>query len=283
LKRFLQVIFVLIPFGLSVLSSCKTYQSFDDIRATYPEARISGEELRIRVDELGVRFPIILRIASNEIQAQTGDPEIRRRAVLWEMTATSMIQRAVFYDNPLVALGELWAISVQMTYYFEKGDGKNVFGAYQNTAVSACKGLEAETEKVARDVLKPEDLQSIKAELDNWASKEGALHGELMLRESTLPLHSADLLGSKKVGAFEALSNINESIDKVSKSVVQINERLPEYIGWHLKMGLSGVFQEAEKIANKLAYTESLMFIAIFGTQTALLIVLIVMVRKLRK
>lgn len=281
-----RIAFLFLPLILicgGMFSSCQNYESLFAIKPFYPEAQIPGNVLRIKVDELGTRFPIIIRTTAKEIRSETKDPRIDNNTVLWELSANSMIQRAVFHNNPLLVLGELWAISVQLTQYYEKGDGKDAFGPYQSMAIAACKKLEMEAEAVAAESLSPEHFNSVKVRLSEWASKEGALRGKYMLRGSTLPHGSSASFGLKEKSAFQALSNINESLDKIAYSITAGAEKMPEYMRWQTELILAEVYEEIGNLATSVAVSEIIIMLTFAVVMISLLIILIVLVRKFHR
>ena len=268
---------------LAGLSSCQFLRLPYDIKIIYPQTKVTTNELRVQLNELSTRFPVIIKTVVEEVRVETNNPEIIRRAALFEATATPMIQKATLYNNPLISLGEIWSISLQLLEYFERGDGKGVFGKEQNRVLFACEEMVRESDQVARELLSEEDYEKIKTELESWVDEEGRLKGPLMLRRSTIPLNTAELLGSNAMNTFQALSNINESLDKIAFSIFSLTERMPEYVNWQSRLFMKELYGEGEKIAVKFAIFAAVFFGLIFIVLGTLLVVLIIRTRRLKQ
>jgi hypothetical protein len=107
------------------------------------DAQFSESELYLRVIDLSPIITDGIESAADSIIARTNDPQIRRRALLWKINAIPVAQNAIFRLDPLIALLDVWAFSVQMTDFFDTGVGRDHFGEWQPIAVEASRRIEA--------------------------------------------------------------------------------------------------------------------------------------------
>ena len=68
-------------------------------------------ELRLRVYDLGISFSAQVEHAADGIMAAADDPVIQRRALLWKVNATTVMNQAVFQIDPLAAIIDANAIA----------------------------------------------------------------------------------------------------------------------------------------------------------------------------
>ena len=97
---------------------------------------ISTIEYKIRLSEFGYRFVGIVELSADEIISKTSDAEIKKQALLWKIYAIPAMIRSLSINDPLAAGIDAWILSVQMLQYFEDGYGKDLFGEYQDIAIT---------------------------------------------------------------------------------------------------------------------------------------------------
>ena len=65
------------------------------------------------------------------------------------MNAIPACQRAAFQSDPLAGYLDVWVLCEQMLQYFERGEGRDLFGEWQPIAVGAARQL---VEEIKRDL-----------------------------------------------------------------------------------------------------------------------------------
>ena len=94
-------------------------------------------EYKIRLREFGYRFTGRVELSADEIISRSPDNEIKKQALIWKMYAIPAMIRSISINDPLASGIDSWILSVQMLQYFRDGYGKELFGEYQNIAITA--------------------------------------------------------------------------------------------------------------------------------------------------
>lgn len=122
--------------------------------------KVSITEYKIRLKEFGYRFSGIVEISADEIISQSSDNEIKKQALLWKIYAIPAMIRSISINDPFAAGVDSWILSVQMLQYFEDGYGKDLFGEYQDIAITASKLIVSDVENLAREIKREDDISN---------------------------------------------------------------------------------------------------------------------------
>src|SRR5215468_7003096 len=102
------------------------------IKASDSEA--TALEYRAAANNLAVRVPGLIELTGDRMLAQTLDPELRKRALLWKLEGTAAFQQALFRPDPLGAAVESWALAIQVQDAVENASLRDTFGPLQPVA-----------------------------------------------------------------------------------------------------------------------------------------------------
>ena len=107
---------------LLVAAACQGLAQQTQFMVTSTSIDASAGEIRVRAVQLGRLFSTEIERAADSIRAVTGEPSIRRHALLWKMYAIPAAHEAVLLPDPALSILDAWAFAVQMEEYFGRGE-----------------------------------------------------------------------------------------------------------------------------------------------------------------
>ena len=112
------------------------------IRDSGFDPKVKPLVVRVAMNEYTVDFSAGVEDLADSIIERSDDPGIRRNAVLWKLNATPAMRMACFRRGAVAASIDAWALSAQMTAFFDRGAGADLFGPYQEEVVLLSRTLE---------------------------------------------------------------------------------------------------------------------------------------------
>src|SRR5262245_31452003 len=203
------------------------------------EGGVSARELRLRLYELPQRLGGSLESAAEKIRANSSDPGIRRRALLWEADGIPALYAAALRPDPLAGALDLWVLLYQMEGYFETGEGKDDFGPQQEIAVAAVKQMIALTNATAEELYPTaEGFRTRQAQVQDFA-RAHPVEGAFSARESAL----TDLAKFSHAdgGALAALGEAQETLADISLRLNAYVTLLPKVARWQAALAAEDV------------------------------------------
>ena len=199
-------------------------------------ATASIVEYKVRLNEFGHRFSGIVELTADEIISKASDNEIKKKALLWKIYAIPAMIRSLSINDPIAAGIDAWILSVQMLQYFEEGYGKDLFGEYQNLAISASKLIVSDFEQLARELRGNDDISKGQKIAKDWAN-ENPIKNNKFLRVSALD-KVANIIGSEDIDLGAAVGNIALSVDELKNQITLYTDFLPKQIKWQAQYEL---------------------------------------------
>ncbi len=118
---------------------CGSISSQSPLMKQQEVENISRMELRNRLTNFTVYFAKIVERAADEIITKSDDPQIKMNALRWKINSIPASHYAFFLNDPMAALIDIATFCIQMDQFFDKGNGKDVFGEYTYIARDASK------------------------------------------------------------------------------------------------------------------------------------------------
>jgi hypothetical protein len=224
--------------------------------------KVSITEYKIRLTEFGYRFSGIVELSADEIISQSPDNEIKKQALLWKIYAIPAMIRSISINDPFAAGVDSWILSVQMLQYFEDGYGKDLFGDYQDIAITASKLIVSDIENLAREIKRGDDISRGRKITSNWTKKH-PLKNNKFLRLSALDT-VAHVIGSEGYSLGGTVENIAISVVELKNQVTLYTHYLPKHIKWQAEyelynfLGDSLIEQSVNKIDRVILSTEKI-------------------------
>ncbi|MHC4342436.1 MAG: hypothetical protein ACYSX0_19755, partial [Planctomycetota bacterium] len=123
----------ILPFlaALTLLTGCATKKSArqkEDVRA-------QRQAWAVKVQEVTENYQFSVEMAAKRIRSEVEDSTVRRTTVLWQVATHAAAHRARLIENGIIALLDLWAMSLQRVDFLTTSDGKAYFGSGQPIAI----------------------------------------------------------------------------------------------------------------------------------------------------
>jgi hypothetical protein len=148
---------------------------------------VTMQQLRVRMRTLVEPFAAVIVESADRIMETAPDRDIRREALLFKIQAVPAMREALFRPHPFNAILDSWALSWQLTDYFETGRGSIVLGDAAPVAAASCRYLGAQIESVAASMTHSGDVSDTRAFTRKWAA-EHPIDYSIAGRESTVSL-----------------------------------------------------------------------------------------------
>ena len=213
---------------------------------------ISITELKIRINEFGYRFAGIVELSADEIISKTTNAEIKKHALLWKINAIPAMIRSLNINDPMASGVDAWILSAQILQYFEDGFGKDLFGEYQDIAITASNYIVNDFEKLAKDLKGTDDISKGQKIVMEWV-KENPIKNNKFLRVSSLD-EVAKIIGSVNYDLGTTVGNIAVSVDELKNQVTFYTNFLPKQIKWQAQYELINFLGDSliEKSVNNI-------------------------------
>jgi hypothetical protein len=196
---------------------------------------VTATELQMRVYEAGRRISFVIENAADTIAFRSADPDVRRRTLRWKLAAIPQVEEASLRIDPVVAAADLWALTMQLSAFLRRGEGRAAFGEYQPLAIAATDTLE----KIAAEVagrLRPGGRPTAKDEqsLRTW-SDHHPIQDMGMGRESIL---STDwkVLSLTETSLTGTVASIQRSLAGVTNRMGYLNEGIFKRVIWQAQL-----------------------------------------------
>jgi len=209
-------------------------------RLTKDEITVTG--LRAIDYEFASRFSQLVARCADEILQTTDDPETRRLALLWRMSASPQARTAAFNQDPLAGLIELWALAGQQEAYFVEGDGKGAFGEGHPCVVATAVELNQEAEELAAKTISAAEFEQISERVAAWVAGH-PIEGRFHVRP-TAQADLAGLVGSQAKGGLQAVGSMEEIVRDLNDRIAILSVQLPTEARWQADYLVNALFEE---------------------------------------
>ena len=130
-----------------------------------------------------------------------------------------------------------------MLQYFEDGYGKDLFGEYQDIAITASKLIVSDIEQLARELKGSDDISNGQKITEDWAN-ENPIKNNKFLRVSSLD-KVASIIGSEEYNLGATVENIAISVDELKNQITLYTNFLPKQIKWQAQYELYNVLGDS--------------------------------------
>ena len=239
-----------IPLACLLIASCANAPK-PALMAQTKDVDVSVAELRAQDYDFASLFGENVARCADQIMFASSDPEIRDRALLWKIYAVPAARSAAFHHDPLAALYDLWALTVQQRNYFKTGDGADAFGDQQACAIEVSTQLNEDAVQLARSITKSHDVSEVEKRVEKWA-KENPVQGELFTRRSTSAVVAAIAPQGSKTG-LQAVGSLEELTRDLADRITIMSEDLPNETRWQAEYLVNALFEEHLEEPTELA------------------------------
>ena len=199
------------------------------------DSEASALEFRAGANKLAIRIPGLIEQTGDQMLAQTFDPELRRRALLWKIDGTAAFQQALFRSDPLGAAVETWTLAIQVQDAVDYAALRETFGNLQPIALEGARNITAAIEDQTRFIARtPEGFGRLKEFVTQWAH-EHPTTVPFSTRPSIQPL-LARIASTQQLGLMEAFGSVTASVADLNTKLDIYAASLPKSIRWQAEL-----------------------------------------------
>jgi hypothetical protein len=221
--------------GALLLAGCPKVPTGTASMQQAPNVDVTADQLQLQAFAMGHEVNGTIAATADSILNATTDVGVRRRAMLWRLNATPLVQEAALRNDPLVAVVDLAALTEQQSDYFTTGDGKNAFGTLQPVAVGASQQMQRDVVALMARSMKNGQLPPRFTErLADWTAKH-PITGPDFQRESIL---GADwqALGATDQSLTGTVANMDRTLRGLALRLSYLNETLSAQLRWNAQL-----------------------------------------------
>ncbi|HKB14890.1 MAG TPA: hypothetical protein VKF62_02445, partial [Planctomycetota bacterium] len=230
----------------SFLPGCKTAGG-EQGGAPTADIFAGGDEDKVRLAlyDYADGFSATVQRASRAIVEASDDLAIRRRAVQWKVQSIPVLRSIVARPDLRSALADAWTYALQMHQYFREGKEPLPFGKHQPLAVAASAALEADFDRLASSMLKPENVDRAREEIRRFVAEHplrAGLAEQVALPSEDPKAGALSWLLRNPLSAINPFGGIDEGAQaireftKVAFGFTQIVKDLPDSVSWRMEL-----------------------------------------------
>jgi hypothetical protein len=214
---------------------------------TQRSERISAEELEGYLATYSSVFQGTVTVAADTIRANSRDPEIRRRTLLWKLRIIPLAYQTALLPDPLQSFVLLFTLASSQETYLSTGEGSQLFGKDQQIAIDASQELRQGIEQIGARFLSPSELARITQQVEAFSS-EHPMRGEFVVdtiqnySEATKAGNRFSWLVGIPLSPFTALKGVDSGaqairdFNQTALRFTQIVAVLPTFMRWNLEL-----------------------------------------------
>lgn len=199
---------------------------------------LTAEQLRLKVNNFILVFSGKVENGADQIINNSGgNRQFMDRALGWKANAIPMSHIAGFQFDPLFGLLDLWAFSSQMSDFFERGAGRDLFGSQQGVAIQTSKDIEGEITAFVESLGPSFNMELAKKFVSDWV-KINPIDSLLFIRQSTNTSLAKWLLeGDKGIG--DVLGGMDERLTDMTNRMNIFTQQMPKIGRWQGELFLA--------------------------------------------
>ena len=209
--------------------------------------RISAEELEGYLATYSSIFQGTVTVAADTIRANTRDPEVRRRTLLWKLRVTPLAYQTALLPDPLQAYVLLFTLASSQETYLSTGDGAQLFGKDQEIAINAARELREGIEEIGARFLSQAELARITQQVEDF-SRMHPMRGEFVVdtvqnyTEATRVGNPFSWFVGVPLSPFKALQGVDagaqaiRDFNQTALRFTQVIAALPTFLRWNLEL-----------------------------------------------
>ena len=194
----------------------------------------SSEAIRIRLRSEAIPFTGLMAQAADAASAESRNPAVKRRALVWKVNVVPAMYRTLFNQRPLIALLDTWALLVQAEQYVESPEGKAAFGSGAATVLATTKELEGRVEEIAHWAVPGRNLPAIRAQVADWAAKH-PVRLTFATRDS-IDQFLFTLAPTEELSAFAVVGQLTEDMNGLIGRMDFLPVMVPNQVTWQAQL-----------------------------------------------
>ena len=195
---------------------------------------VSSEAIRVRLRSEAIPFTGLMAQAADVVIAESSDPAVRRRALVWKVNVVPALYRTLFTQRPLVALLDTWALLVQAEKYLESPEGRAAFGPGAEGVLATTRELEGRIQEIVRWAVPERKLPAIRAGVVEWAEKH-PVRLTFATRDS-IDQYLVTLKPTEELSVFAAVGQLNEDMTGLIGRMDFLPVMVPNLVTWQAQL-----------------------------------------------
>jgi len=222
-----------LPIAALLLVACATVPTQSEFMKEQG-VKVSSEAIRTRLRSEAIPFTGLMAQAADAASAESSDPAVRRRALVWKVNVVPAMYRTLFNQRPLVALLDTWALLVQAEQYLESPEGKAAFGPGAEGVLATTRELEGRLQEIARWAVPERNLPAIRARVEDWAAKH-PVRLTFATRDS-IDQHLVTLSPTEELSAFAVVGQLSEDMNGLIGRMDFLPVMVPNQVTWQAQL-----------------------------------------------
>jgi hypothetical protein len=195
---------------------------------------VSSEAIRVRLRSEAIPFTGLMAQAADVVIAESSDPAVRRRALVWKINVVPAMYRTLFTQRPLIALLDTWALLVQAEQYLESPEGKAAFGPGAEGVLATTRELEGRLQEIMQWAVPERKLPAIRAKVEEWAEKH-PVRLTFATRDS-IDQYLVTLKPTEELSVFAAVGQLNEDMNGLIGRMDFLPVMVPNQVTWQAQL-----------------------------------------------
>jgi hypothetical protein len=205
--------------------------------------------------------------AASDISDASPDRKVRKNALTWKLRMVPAMQRVAYGNDPRAGYVRALFVAMAQRQYLESGDGKDLFGPQQATAVDAANRLESDAIALGERFLTQTELRRVQAEEAEVVAAHPIVGREFSLQRASSAqreLQQGDVFSSVlaiPLSPFRALEGVDSGAQAIrefnvtARRFTGIAAGLPEQLRGELELFLYDV-EDRDTVKGGLAALE---------------------------
>ncbi len=224
------------------LAACTVVPRQSGLASTAENVAASNTEIRTQLYGNAIGFNAGIQRAADQVLAGSDDPTVRRKALEFKIKALSTAQIAVAYDDPLIGLLDMWALSIQLVNYYTIGEGRDDFGDYQAQFVERLSELPPTIERRAANLVRENNIERGSRLVNEWAAAHPIT--ENLSRRPWMIDTLSTFIEAGGLGAAGAMGEMAQQLGNISARLAIYYSQLPTQMRWETQLFLEDIMQD---------------------------------------
>jgi hypothetical protein len=196
--------------------------------------KVSSEAIRMRLRSEAIPFTGLMAQAADVASAESSEPAVKRRALVWKINVVPAMYRTLFNQRPLIALLDTWALLVQAEQYLESPEGKAAFGPGAEGVLATTRDLEGRLQEIAHWAVPERSIPAIRARVAEWAAKH-PVRLTFATRDS-IDQYLVTLAPTEELSVFAAVGQLNEDMNGLIGRMDFLPVMVPNQVTWQAQL-----------------------------------------------
>jgi len=201
----------------------------------------SAAELQLHIDDLASVFTGVIEQTADHVITASTEMKIKQHALLWKINGIPTAYRALFHNDPAVAILDTWAFSMQMVNYFKQGAGKEDFGKWHKIAHKSSQRLEAKLTQLVASGLPDGNVKPLREDFWSWVM-EHPIARDFIYRDTVIPI-LGEIIGDQELDTLQTVGGLAVGIEEIADLFAVHLNLLTKQARWQVELFLLETFK----------------------------------------